>query len=308
MPAVRPGSAQSCAPDPGFALGQRDLVAVHHAEVGLAGIQIEADVAHAELVAEDLLRPLLDGVCNPASQDEHDVRATVEDLVVALAGFAQFVDGFLRHARRLPRVGHDLRQPSGEPGQLEGLVDGHRPRRHDNRRGVADVHGGGLAAGNVGRAVVGCFNAHGVPVDEGQDVSPIVQLGPILAFFVKHQRQEDVLVAEGCASLYGNALQNILRGRHLLRNARQALGFESVLHLGDRGADADVPAVDVALVESRNACPPSVGLAHDAAHQLSQRALGSGVVEHDKQVGEGTIPALHQGRLGDDTPHGGVLG
>ena len=137
---------------------------------------------------------------------------------------------------------------------------------------------------------------------------PVVQLAPALFVLVQHQGQEKISVAKPRSTLHRNPLQLFPDGGHVVRYSGQALGFETLLDLGDGGTHANVPTVHVALVQGGSSGATGVRLTHDAAHQLGHGSLRCRVVEHDQHVGEGTVPAFHQGSLGNDPPHGRVFG
>jgi len=155
---------------------------------------------------------------------------------------------------------------------------------------------------------VGGRNVDGAPVDEGQDVPSVVQRAPAFFVLVQNQGQEEISVAKPCSTLHRDTLRLLPGGGHVVRYSGQALGFETLLDLGDGSAHANVPAVHVALVQSGSPGAPRVRLTHDAAHQLGHGPLRSRVVQHDQHVGEGTVPAFHQCSLGNDPPHGGIFG
>ena len=128
----------------------------------------------------------------------------------------------------------------------------------------------------------------------------VIQLNPIFAVLVQHLRQEDIFAAKLLAPIYRNPLPIAALCDYLSAQPGQAFRFEALLHLGYCLTDAGVPAMDVALVQPRNAGAPGIGLAQNPPHQLGYGALGSGVVEHYQQVSKRAVPALHQSGPGDN--------
>ena len=80
----------------------------------------------------------------------------------------------------------------------------------------------------------------------------------------------------------------------------QAFETESLAHLLQQFDALALEAKDIAFVERGNVCLPGVGLAKNAADELCQCTLGTGIRQNGQDVGESAVPALLQGLLGND--------
>ena len=96
-------------------LGHGELVTLGEAEIGAPGLQVEADFLLSEFPRERAFRPFLHRGLDMLAQFVREERPAAVDRRVGVPRRAQALQQLPGDARRLPRVGDDVRQPPREP-------------------------------------------------------------------------------------------------------------------------------------------------------------------------------------------------